>query len=202
MKLHLASGNPHKLAEFRELAATAGTPVELAPAAFPAVAEDSGSFAGNARIKARAAAACLPPNAWVLADDSGICVAALGGAPGVESAYFAGPKGDPVANLAKLVSVMADVPEELRNASFTCCLLLQGPRSAEVMFAGTCSGRLLRHPSGGGGFGYDPLFVPDGFTQSFASLSDTIKNRISHRARAWARLHDWLVTNSLAGSVS
>ena len=81
MKLHIASGNAHKLAEFRKLAAAAGTPVELAPVVFPPVAEDSGSFEGNARIKALAAAACLPPDAWVLADDSGLCVDALGGAP-------------------------------------------------------------------------------------------------------------------------
>ncbi len=202
MKLHIASGNAHKLAEFRKLAAAAGTPVELAPVVFPPVAEDSGSFEGNARIKALAAAACLPPDAWVLADDSGLCVDALGGAPGVESAYFAGPAGDPSANLAKLVAVMADVPDSLRAASFTCCLVLRGPNSAEEIFTGTCPGRLLRRPSGSGGFGYDPLFVPDGYTQSFASLGDTIKNRISHRAGAWARFHTWLVTKSLTGSAS
>ncbi len=202
MKLFLASGNAHKVREFRDLAKTAGTPVDLAPVKFPPVAEDSGTFIGNARIKALAAAAVLPADAWVLADDSGLCVEALGGAPGVESAYFAGPAGDPAANLAKLVSVMADVPEALRTASFICCLLLRGPGSVETIFEGSCSGSLLRHPSGGGGFGYDPLFVPVGYTQSFASLGDTIKSCISHRARAWARLHAWLAAPSPAGSAS
>ena len=127
-----------------------------------------------------------------LADDSGLCVSALDGAPGVESAYYAGPQGDGAANLAKLVKTMRDVPAEKRGAYFVCVLLVAGPGGAEQVFEGLCSGHLARVPRGGGGFGYDPLFVPEGHSVSFAELGDEIKNTISHRARAWARLAEWV----------
>src|SRR5271165_3898464 len=107
MRLHLASGNAHKARGFAALAATAGLPVEVVGSGeMPAVVEDAGTFAGNARRKARALRAQLPAGAWVLADDSGLCVAALNGAPGVESAYYAGPQGDSAANLRKLTAAM------------------------------------------------------------------------------------------------
>ena len=157
----------------------------------PPVPEDTGTFVGNARQKAIALQAGLPPGAWVPADDSGVCVDALHGAPGVDSAYFAGPQGDPVANLARLVEVMRDVPDANRSAHFFCLLLVLGP-AGEWIFEGRCGGRLLREPRGGAGFGYDPLFVPDGFSQSYAELGDEVKNRISHRGRAWAQLAAWL----------
>ncbi|MEO7800017.1 MAG: non-canonical purine NTP pyrophosphatase, partial [Opitutaceae bacterium] len=115
MKLFLASGNAHKVAEFQALAAATGLPVEIRSArsvgGMPPVDEDTGTFVGNARKKAQALRALLPPDAWVLADDSGVCVDALKGDPGVESAYYAGPQGDPAANLAKLVETMRDVPD-------------------------------------------------------------------------------------------
>ena len=158
----------------------------------PAVVEDRGTFAGNAGKKARALRARLPAEAWVLADDSGLCVDALGGGPGVESAYFAGPQGDFAANLAKLVTVMRDVPEEKRGAHFVCVLLVCGPGGTEHVFEGRCDGRLLRAPRGGAGFGYDPLFVPDGHERTFAEMGEAEKNQLSHRARAWARLATWV----------
>ncbi len=200
MKLFLASGNAHKAAEFSAFArASAGgagaPPVEIVPArtvgGMPPVAEDTGTFAGNARKKALALRARLPADAWVLADDSGVCVDALDGAPGVESAYYAGPQGDSAANLAKLVAVMHGVPDLKRGARFLCVLLLAGPAAEEHVFEGICGGRLLHEPRGGAGFGYDPLFVPTGYETSYAELGDEVKNTISHRARAWARLAEW-----------
>jgi XTP/dITP diphosphohydrolase len=127
----------------------------------------------------------------VLADDSGVCVDALDGGPGVESAYYAGPQGDSVANLAKLVRVMRDVPDERRGAHFLCILFVLTGAGEELVFQGVCGGRLLHEPRGKEGFGYDPLFVPDGYTESYAELGEAVKNSISHRARAWAKLAEW-----------
>ena len=199
MKLHLASGNAHKAEEFQALAAASGLTVDIVSArdvgGMPAVAEDTGTFAGNARRKARALLARLPAGSWVLADDSGLCVDALDGAPGVESAYFAGPVGDPAANLAKLVREMRDVPDQRRGAHFICMLLVAGPGGQEFIFEGRCDGRLRREPRGGSGFGYDPVFVPAGETLTFAELGEAVKNRLSHRGRAWAAVADWLRRN-------
>jgi len=196
MKLHLASGNPHKVSELQTLADAARLPVEIVSAravgGMPSVAEDTGTFAGNARKKALALRARLPAGGWALADDSGLCVDALGGGPGVESAYYAGPAGDPAANLAKLTRALRDVSDGRRGARFVCVLVLCGPDGAEETFEGRCDGRLLREPRGGAGFGYDPLFVPDGHTRSFAEMAATEKNALSHRARAWARLAEFL----------
>jgi XTP/dITP diphosphohydrolase len=194
MKLFLASGNPHKVAEFQALAAAvpATRSLELLPASaaggMPAVAEDTGSFHGNALKKARALRTRLPPEGWALADDSGLCVDALDGAPGVESAYYSGPGGDAGANLAKLVRALAGVPDGRRAAHFICCLALVAPDGTERLFEGQCPGRLLHEPRGVGGFGYDPLFVPEGLDLSFAELERAVKNAIGHRGRAWTAL--------------
>jgi XTP/dITP diphosphohydrolase len=199
MKLFLASGNAHKAGEFsafaKAMADTAiAAPIEIISAAavggMPTVVEDAGTFAGNARKKALALRTRLPAEAWALADDSGLCVDALGGSPGVESAYYAGPQGDSAANLKKLVEAMRPVPDAQRGAHFTCVLLLIGP-AGEHVFEGRCDGRLLHAPRGEGGFGYDPLFVPEGYAQSFSELGSEIKNRLSHRARAWEKLAEW-----------
>ncbi|HTQ30341.1 MAG TPA: RdgB/HAM1 family non-canonical purine NTP pyrophosphatase [Opitutaceae bacterium] len=195
MKLFLASGNPHKARELQALADADRLHLEIVSAAtiggMPAVVEDAGTFTGNARKKARALQARLPAEAWALADDSGLCVDALGGAPGVESAYFAGPRSDDAANLQKLIEVMRDVPDGRRGAHYLCVLVLAGPKE-EFIFEARCEGRLAQEPRGRGGFGYDPLFVPEGHERTFAELGDEIKNRLSHRARAWARLAEWL----------
>ncbi len=192
MKLYLASGNAHKAAEMNALAQASGLAVEIVSAkavgGMPAVVEDTGTFTGNARKKVLGLKAVLPADAWVLADDSGLCVDELDGGPGVESAYYAGPQGDGAANLRKLVEVMRDVPAERRGAHFVCVLLLAGPGGAEQIFEGRCEGALSRESKGGAGFGYDPLFVPDGYEHSFAELSDATKNALSHRGRAWSQL--------------
>lgn len=190
--IHLATGNAHKAREMQAIAEASGLPVKVVAAEkMPAVVEDTGTFAGNARRKAAALKLLLPPDAWVLADDSGLCVAALGGAPGVDSAYYAGPQGDSAANLTKLVAAMRDVPDGKRGAHFTCVLVLLGPGTVEQSFEGRCTGTLRHEPVGGGGFGYDPLFIPDGRDRTYAELDEAVKNQISHRGRAWAKLAVW-----------
>ena len=192
---YLASNNAHKAAEFASLAAASGLPLEIRSArevgGMPAVTEDAGTFAGNARKKARALRAKAPAGVGVIADDSGLCVDALDGAPGVESAYYAGPAGDAAANLAKLVRVMREVPAERRGAHFVCVLFVIAAEGEELIFEGVCGGGLRNEPRGGAGFGYDPLFVPDGHAQTYAELGEGVKNRISHRARTWARFAEW-----------
>jgi XTP/dITP diphosphohydrolase len=203
MRLYLASGNRHKAAEFQAMADAlraggpeGGFPIEIISAAeaggMPAVEEDTGTFLGNARKKAAALRGRLPDDAWALADDSGLCVDALGGAPGVESAYFAGPQGDSAANLAKLVDAMRGVPGDRRGAEFVCVLVLAGPGGLERGFQGRCAGSLIREPRGAGGFGYDPLFVPAGHGRTLAEMAPEQKNRLSHRGRAWAECVGWL----------
>jgi len=197
IKLYLASGNAHKAREFQTLADASGLPVEVISAVaiggMPPVVEDTGTFAGNARKKIHALRPRLPAGAWALADDSGLCVDALGGAPGVESAYYAGPRASGAENLAKLVAAVRDVPDVKRTARFVCVLALAGPEREEMTFEGRCDGRLSREPAGSGGFGYDPLFVPEGHDRTFAELGDEIKNRLSHRGRAWAKLAAWFL---------
>ena len=200
MRLHLASGNPHKVAELAAFAAATeadgrGPRIEIVSAravgGMPWVQEDAGTFVGNARKKAQALQMKLPQGSYALADDSGVCVDALGGAPGVDSAYYAGPQADPVANVQKLLRTTADVPDEKRGAHFLCVLLVLTPEGEELVFEGVCGGYLLRETRGNAGFGYDPIFVPHGYVQSYAELGNEVKNRISHRARAWAKLAEW-----------
>ncbi len=205
MKLYLASGNAHKAQEFQALADAGALRGALevvsarAAGGMPHVDEDTGTFAGNARkkalaLRAKLGASLTGADTWVLADDSGLCVDALGGAPGVESAYYAGPRGDGAANLAKLVEAMRDVPAEKRGAYFVCVLFLIGPDGAEHVFEGRCPGRLAREPRGGGGFGYDPLFVSAGYESTFSELGDAEKNKLSHRGQAWIAMSRFLDT--------
>jgi XTP/dITP diphosphohydrolase len=187
--IHLATGNAHKAREFQALADAAELPLQIQPVArMPVVVEDTGTFVGNAGKKAAALKALLPPDAWVLADDSGLCVDALDGAPGVESAYYAGPAGDSAANLAKLVTAMRAVPVGRRGARFICVLVLLGPDGREIKVEGRCEGSLRNEPAGAGGFGYDPLFVPAGGDRCYAELTAAEKNSTSHRARAFRAL--------------
>jgi XTP/dITP diphosphohydrolase len=191
-RLVLATGNPGKLAEMRTLLAPLGIQV-LAPkeAGWTAgVAEDGDTLEANALIKARAASAAtgLP----AVADDSGLFVDALEGAPGVHSARFAGPAQDAAANCAKLVEALAG--EERRGASFRCAVALVVPGGPEAVFEGRCDGRIALEPRGRGGFGYDPLFVVGGETRTFAELPPEEKHRHSHRGRALGALRAYLET--------
>lgn len=195
MKLYLASGNPHKIRELQELVKNTDLDFEVLSAAevggMPPVVEDTGTFVGNARKKAVALKALLASGAWSMADDSGICVDALGGAPGVESAYYAGKESDDQANLAKLVRCMRGVPREQRGAHYVCVLILLSPDNQEYVFEAKCEGTLADESQGSEGFGYDPFFIPSGYNQTLGMLSAEIKQKLSHRAKAWAELVAW-----------
>jgi XTP/dITP diphosphohydrolase len=204
--LLIATRNAHKVGEIQ---AILGAPFGFLtlndfPAA-PKVVEDANTFAGNATKKAGELARWLrnrnagraPAPDYVLADDSGLEVDALNGAPGVYSARFAGGERDEnspdAENNAKLLRLLQDVPPERRTARFRCVIALVpvGEHPARI-FDGACEGRIQWAASGHGGFGYDPLFVPEGFVQSFAELGEEVKNRLSHRARALAKLKAFL----------
>jgi len=193
-RIYLATGNAHKAQEFQQLAEASGLAIEFVrPPVMPPVVEDTGTFVGNARKKAIVLKGVLEADAWVLADDSGLCVDALGGAPGVESAYFSGPAGDSTANLVKLIDTMRGIPLEKRGARFVCLLVLLCGRAAdEHIFEGTCEGTLANTPAGGRGFGYDPIFIPSPYTKTFADLGDGIKAEVSHRGRAFNGFICWL----------
>ena len=152
----------------------------------PDVLEDGASFSENATLKARAIAewSGLP----ALADDSGLEADALGGAPGVRSARFAGPDATDAENVALLLEWLADTPTELRTARFRAVMVLWQPDGAVDEAEGTCEGHIGVCPRGESGFGYDPVFVPTGWTSTFAELGPEVKNSISHRAVALRRL--------------
>jgi XTP/dITP diphosphohydrolase len=196
MRLILATGNAHKAEEFGRLFREAGIACEVLSAravgGMPKVEETAGTFFGNARLKAEALRRLAPPDTWVLADDSGLSCSALKGAPGVDSAIYAGPSATDAENRAKLLTALKDVPSEERQARFTCHLVLLGPAAEDVEFTGYCEGTILTSEQGEGGFGYDALFVPQGHTRSFAQLTAQEKDHLSHRARAFAALAAWL----------
>lgn len=181
----LASGNRGKLVELGEMLATLELDVVAQGSLGVGDADETGlTFVENALIKARHAARAtgLP----ALADDSGICVDALAGAPGLYSARYAGRHGDDAANNARLLADLGDLPDTQRGAYFYCCLVLL--RHAEdpspLLAEGRWHGRVLARPQGDGGFGYDPLFQPHGFAGSAAELQPIEKNRRSHRGQA------------------
>lgn len=157
----------------------------------PDVVEDAATFAGNARKKAGETARRL--GLWVLADDSGLAVDALGGAPGVLSARYAGAHGDDEANNCKVLEALADVPDDRRGAAFVCALALADPSGVIRLEAeGACRGRITHAPRGANGFGYDPLFLIPEYHKTFGELSALVKHQLSHRARAFAHLRTGL----------
>jgi XTP/dITP diphosphohydrolase len=183
--LLVATRNRHKLAEIRAILGLPGVRLlDLGqfPGLFP-VREDGRTFRANAVRKARALAA--QTGLWALADDSGLEVRALDGAPGVRSARFAGEPCDDVANNRKLIGLLRGLSD--RRARFRCALALSDPHGEVRTVEGRCDGRVLRRTRGRHGFGYDPLFVPNGFTRTFAELAPGVKNRVSHRGMALRR---------------
>src|SRR5262245_49620263 len=222
--LLIATRNAHKVAEIRVILGDRFHYLTLDDyAGAPTVTEDAPTFAGNATKKAVELARWLSSSrlgsrhggtqrvAFVLADDSGLEVDALGGAPGVHSARFAaldtGAPGNSsdADNITKLLRLLKDVPPKKRTGRFRCVIALtpaleESPQSASPacaadefelateLFEGACEGRVILAPRGGGGFGYDPLFVPDGYDQTFAELGEEVKNKLSHRAKALASL--------------
>ena len=220
----IATRNAHKVEEIRGILGTQFQFLTLRdfPNA-PTVIEDAHTFAGNATKKAvelarwiEAQGSSIKDNAYVLADDSGLEVDALNGAPGVHSARFAaldsGAQGNSAdaQNNAKLLRLLQDVPAAQRTARFRCVIALtplmntratsaspacaaDEHEMATELFDGACEGQISFAPSGAGGFGYDPLFVPSGFDQSFAEMGEDVKNRISHRANALSKLRQRFV---------
>jgi XTP/dITP diphosphohydrolase len=217
----VATRNRHKTREIGAILGLRCLSLEDLPAA-PPLTEEAETFAGNAAAKALQLARWLisqresPPRladlplddtkhgrVLVLADDSGLVVDALGGAPGIYSARYAARESGWLGNSTdaenntKLLERLAHIPEGRRTARFRCALavvIVSPPASLSEpsLFEGVCEGRIGFAPSGAGGFGYDPLFIPNGCTQSFAELDASFKNEISHRARALARLRAWL----------
>ena len=209
--LLIATRNAHKVGEIRAILGDTFRYLTLNdyPSA-PNVIEDAATFAGNATKKATELATWLAEKPatcnlqpatpdLILADDSGLEVDVLGGAPGVHSARFAAqdsghPGNSPDAdNNAKLLRLLQNVPAAKRTARFRCVIAIvaviphSAPRTLQL-FDGVCEGHIESIPRGSGGFGYDPLFIPDGFTESFAELGEDVKNRLSHRAQALEKM--------------
>jgi len=152
----------------------------------PEVAETGATFEENALLKARAIAAFTGQPS--VADDSGLCVDALNGMPGIFSARWSGTHGDDQANLDLLLAQISDVPDERRGANFTCAAALVFPDGTSQVVLGEVTGRLIRTPRGSGGFGYDPVFVPDGYDVTTAEMTADEKDAISHRGKAFRAL--------------
>lgn len=186
----LASRNRHKVAELHRILSDAGLDVDLLTVdAFddvPDVPETGVTFEENALLKARAVAAAT--GAAAVGDDSGFCLDVLGGMPGVFSARWSGRHGNDRANLELVLAQVADVPEEHLAASFVCAAALVRPDGTEVTVEGRWPGRLARIPRGTNGFGYDPIFQPEGELRTSAELSDAEKDAASHRGRAMRAL--------------
>ena len=189
--LILATGNRHKLAEMEEL--LPAVDLKPLPAGLEMPPEDGGSFAANALIKARAAHE--ESGEATIADDSGIAAEDLGGAPGIYSARYAGEGAGDEVNLDKLLREV-DAAGGNRRAAYVCAIALIDESGAEHVFQGRCEGALLTERHGSGGFGYDPIFVPDDTgpadRRTYAELSAAEKNAISHRGRAARKLADHL----------
>jgi XTP/dITP diphosphohydrolase len=188
MKLVLATHNAHKVQEVGAILSSAVAGLELVGYDGPEPKEDGTSFLDNALIKARAAFAHTGMPA--IADDSGIAVEILGGAPGIFSARWAGGR-DNIANRQLLLSQLDDVRDEDRAASFVCTIALV-TTDGEVSFTGIWPGRVARQETGAHGFGYDPVFIPEGFEVSAAELEPEVKNALSHRSLALQQLASYL----------
>lgn len=197
VELVLATHNQGKVEEFRGILSAAVPGLTVRSYDGPEPIEDGATFAENALIKARAAAAHT--GLVALADDSGICVDVMGGAPGIFSARWAGPGHDAQANLELLLAQLADMRDPNRAAHFTCHIALVVPETLipggyETVVEGNWPGRIALAASGTNGHGYDPIFAPDGFDGTTAEMAAAEKNRVSHRARAFAALREELVT--------
>lgn len=191
-ELVVATRNAGKLKEIRHLLEGAGVEV-VGLDAFPSIAEieeDGATFAANAAKKAETVARLT--GRPCLADDSGLTVEALHGEPGVHSARYAGVQGDDAANNARLLKELLGVPAQSRQAAFCCVMALSLPGMETRFFEGRVAGRILDAPRGRGGFGYDPLFLVDGFEQTMAELPLAEKNRISHRGQALRQVISYL----------
>lgn len=184
MDIVVASHNPGKVSELKKL--LEDVPVNVLSlddfCDIPELVEDGDSYEENAIKKARVISRAT--NKIALADDSGLEVDALQGAPGVHSARFGGEGITDHERSMKLLEKIRDVPDNDRGATFQCRLAIVGPGGMEKIVSGSCRGMIIRSPRGGSGFGYDPIFLPFEYSHTFAELSPEIKNKISHRGRA------------------
>lgn len=189
-RLLVSTRNAHKIAEIRAILGPdfAVSDLSILPE-MPEVEETGTTFEENATLKA--VAASLLFEGWVIADDSGLEVDALGGAPGVYSARYAGPQAVDADNNALLLKNLDGVRGRERSARFRCVIVLARAGRKLAAFAGEVEGVIVNQHKGGGGFGYDPLFVPEGYCETFGQLPAEVKNSLSHRARALTKLRDW-----------
>jgi XTP/dITP diphosphohydrolase len=193
MKQVLATRNLGKVRELTEMLSDCRGLEVLSLVDFPdapEVVEDGKTYEENAIKKATQIAEYtgLP----TLADDSGLEVDALSGAPGIHSARYAGERASDAERIQKLLETLKDVPEPQRTARFQCTVAIVEPERQSRVAVGVCEGQIIREPRGAHGFGYDPVFVPLGYAQTFAELGDEVKNRISHRAKAFAKVKELL----------
>ncbi len=191
----IASKNLHKVREFRSILSPLRHLDLLSLLDFPhytPIAEEGNSFEEIAKEKALHAAKAL--NCWAIADDSGLVVPALHGKPGVFSARFAGEKASDAENRKKLLHEMIHLKEEDRAAYYVCAISIASPEKVVKSVEAICEGKILAQEKGGGGFGYDPLFVKYEYSKTFAELEESIKNRISHRRKALDKIFSFLET--------
>jgi XTP/dITP diphosphohydrolase len=189
MEFWLATGNRGKLIEFKTLLPKLEIHTQSELPVFNPPPENGKTFEENARTKARALRA-VKTGVWVAGEDSGLVVEGLGGMPGIYSARYAGDKASDSENVAKLLKMMSLRSATNRKAKFCCWLVVYSPEGQEYVVQGEMSGTIARVASGTEGFGYDPIFIPEGETQSLAVLGTTRKNQISHRAQAIRKLSE------------
>ncbi len=201
MKIYIASSNAHKISEFSRMFEVAGLNCQLLGAnslsGYVSPKEDGKTFEENAFIKAESLRVLAPNDAYVMADDSGIVVDALDGAPGIFSARYAGSDATDADKLnnKKLLNEMRNVPDCERSARFVCLIALITPQGEKIAFEGKFEGFIARDESGANGFGYDPLFYVPEFNCTSAELSPDKKNEVSHRAKAFQKLVKFLKEN-------
>lgn len=190
MTLWIATGNKGKLAEFKMLLKTLNMDFKSQSdlPLFSQPPENGDTFTANARIKARALKSVVPEEDWVLADDSGLCVEGLNNLPGVHSARYAGDRAGSAENNAKLLKMLQIRSPMNRKAYFECTLVLLSPNKEEHIFTGQVHGEIAKKETGKTGFGYDPLFIPQGHTKTYGELTDGEKNATSHRFQACQKL--------------
>ncbi len=188
--LLVSTRNAHKVAEIREILGSAFEVLDLSTIAVVGEVEETGlTFEENATLKALAVSGQF--DGWVIADDSGLEVDALDGGPGVWSARFSGPGATDASNRALLLEKLEGVRGKERSARFRCVIVLARAVRKFAAFSGSVEGVVINQEKGAGGFGYDPLFVPEGHCETFAQLGADVKNALSHRARALANLLAW-----------
>lgn len=197
MKLFIATSNMNKVKEMREM--LSDLDVEILSkedvGELPEVEEDRGTFAGNALKKAKVMQQEV--NLPTIADDSGLSVEALNGNPGVYSARFAGEDATDQENNRKLLGLLSGLEDNRRRAHFVCVMAFIDEDGNEEIVEGQCHGEIGFEPRGNNGFGYDPLFIPDGYKKTFAQLESEVKNKISHRARALEKMKKVLLARGL-----